>query len=513
MEVFNMTQTTNSKVFEGIEQPKLEWAKDWLKTAKKLYINGEWVDSSNDKLIESINPANGQINGTFQAASKADVDKAVMAAREAFENGPWSTITRKDRAKIMRKISALMDEHRAELATIETLDNGKLYTESYHDAVGEAVDIFEYYAGWTDKYYGEMNPVEGDFLSITTRDPIGVCGQILPFNFPIDMAAWKLAPALAMGNTIVIKPSEKTSFSLIRLFELIDEANLLPKGVINLILGDGETGENISTHMDIDKVAFTGSTEIGKQLVHNSANSNLKPVSLELGGKSPNIIFNDAPDIEQAIERSFYGLFTHKGEKCSAPTRLFAHVDVYNKVVEDIVKLANSYIVGDPFDPQSNQGAQVSEAHMERILSYIESGISQGARLVAGGERDMTGENANGFFIRPTIFAGVDNKMKIAQEEIFGPVLCIIPFETEEEVIAMANDTIYGLGAGLWTKDVSRANRVAKKLQAGMVFVNRYGCYDYASPFGGWKQSGWGKEYAVHSLQQYTKQKAIWFAY
>ncbi|MCC3648492.1 aldehyde dehydrogenase family protein [Cytobacillus oceanisediminis] len=508
-----MTQTTNSRVFEGIEQPKLQWANEWLKGTKKLYINGEWVNSSSDQLIESINPANGQVNGTFQAASKADVDRAVSAARAAFEHGPWSTMSRKERAKTLRKISDLIDQNRAELATIETLDNGKLYTESYHDAVGEAVDIFEYYAGWTDKYYGENNPVEGNFLSITTRDPIGVCGQILPFNFPLDMAAWKLAPALAMGNTVLLKPSEKTSFSVIRLFELIDEAGLLPKGVVNLLLGDGEAGESIATHPGVNKVAFTGSTDIGKKLVHHSADSNLKPVSLELGGKSPNIIFNDPPDLDQAIARSFYGLFTHKGEKCSAPTRLFAHVDVYDKVVEDIVKLANSYAVGDPFDPKSDQGAQVSEAHMERILSYIESGISQGARLAAGGERDITGENANGFFIRPTIFADVDNKMKIAQEEIFGPVLCIIPFETEEEVIAMANDTIYGLGAGLWTNDATRAHRVANKLDAGMVFVNKYGCYDFASPFGGLKQSGWGKEYAIHSLSSYTKQKAIWFAY
>jgi aldehyde dehydrogenase (NAD+) len=508
-----MTQATDKYVFEGIEQPKLDWAKNWLKSTKKLYINGEWVDSSTDLVIESINPANGQINGAFQMASQEDVDKAVLAAREAFENGPWSTISRKERAKIMRKISDLMDQHRAELATLESLDNGKLYTESYHDAVGEAVDIFEYYAGWTDKYYGENNPVEGNFLSITTRDPIGVCGQILPFNFPLDMAAWKLAPALAMGNTVLLKPSEKTSFSVIRLFELIDEANLLPKGVINLILGDGESGKSIAAHMGIDKVAFTGSTEIGKKLVHHSADSNLKSVSLELGGKSPNIIFNDPPNLDQAIERSFYGLFTHKGEKCSAPTRLFVHVDIYDKVVKHIAKLANNYVVGDPFDPNSNQGAQVSEQHMERILSYIESGKSEGARLVAGGERDLTGENAKGFFIRPTIFADVDNKMKIAQEEIFGPVLCIIPFETEKEVIAMANDTIYGLGAGLWTNDVSRAHRVANKLQAGMVFVNKYGCYDFASPFGGLKQSGWGKEYAIHSLSSYTKQKAIWFAY
>jgi aldehyde dehydrogenase (NAD+) len=504
-----------SKLFEDIDQPKLDWAKEWLQETKKLYINGEWVDSTGDDLFTSTNPANGQINGTYQGAAKEDVDKAVAAARAAFddENGPWRTMTRKQRAKVMRKISALIEVHQAELATLETLDNGKLYTESYKDGVQEAIDIFEYYAGWTDKYYGENNPVEGNFLSITTRDPIGVCAQIVPFNFPIDMAAWKLAPALAMGNTIVLKPSEETSFSVIRLFEILHEAKVLPPGVINLILGDGKAGSVLSRHMDVDKVAFTGSTAVGKQLVRDSADSNLKPVSLELGGKSPNIIFSDVANLEGAIERSFYGLFTHKAEKCSAPTRLLAHRDIYDRVVERLAEMANSYTLGDPFDPATHQGPQVSKKQMERILGYIQSGIEQGARLVAGGERDMTGDNANGYFIRPTIFAEVDNKMKIAQEEIFGPVLCVIPFETEEEAVEMANDSIYGLGAGLWTNDTSRAHRVANKLQAGMIFVNKYGCYDFASPFGGVKQSGWGKEYAIHSLQSYTKQRAIWFAY
>lgn len=508
-----MTQTSKVAKFEGIDQPKLEWAKEWLQATKKLYINGEWIDSSSDEVVESINPANGEVLGQFQAATEQDVDKAVAAARNAFDHGEWRSISRKERGKILRKISALIKEHQAELATLEALDNGKLYTEAYNDDVQEASDLFEYYAGWTDKYYGESNPVEGNFLSITTRDPIGVCGQIVPFNFPIQMAVLKLSPALAMGNTVVLKPSSTTSYSAIRLFEIIDEANILPPGVINLIIGKGAIGSYISRHMDVDKISFTGSTQVGKQLVHDSADSNLKPVTLELGGKSPNIIFSDAPDLDFAIERSFYGLFTHKGEKCSAPTRLFAHKDIYDKVVEKISEYANSYKCGDPFDPESDQGAQVSKAHMESILSYIESGKSQGARVAAGGERDMTGENANGYFVRPTIFADVDNKMKIAQEEIFGPVLCIIPFETEEEVVKMANDTIYGLGAGLWTNDVSRAHRVANKLEAGMVFVNKYGCYDFASPFGGLKQSGWGKEYAVHSLQSFTKQKAIWFAY
>ncbi|WP_374055842.1 aldehyde dehydrogenase [Rossellomorea sp. FM04394] len=507
-----MAPISEKALFEGIDQPKLTWAKEWLETTKKLYVNGQWVSSASDAVIESINPANGQVVGSFESATKEDVDKAVVAAREAFD-GAWSQVTKKERAKMLRKISVLIEEHQAELATLESLDNGKLYTESYQDDVQEASDIFEYYAGWTDKHYGENNPVEGNFLSYTTRDPIGVCGQIVPFNFPICMAAWKLAPALAMGNTVVLKPSNQTSFSAIRLFEIIDEAGVLPKGVLNLILGEGAIGSYISRHMDIDKISFTGSTGVGKKLVRDSADSNLKPVTLELGGKSPNIIFSDAPNLDAAIERSFYGLFTHKGEKCSAPTRLFVQKDIYDRVVSQISNYAKSYTCGDPFDPQSNQGPQVSKSHMESILGYIESGIKEGARLVAGGERDTTGQNELGYFVRPTIFADVDNKMTIAQEEIFGPVLCIIPFETEEEVVKLANDTPYGLAAGLWTNDISRAHRVANKLDAGMVFINKYGCYDFASPFGGWKQSGWGKEYAIHSLQSYTKTKAIWVAY
>ncbi|MCM3761443.1 aldehyde dehydrogenase family protein [Alkalihalobacillus oceani] len=507
-----MTKLTEESVFKGIEQPRLDWAKKWLQEPKKLYIDGKWISSEENELIDSINPANGQVTGSIHCATEEDVNRAVRAARYAFDEGPWRDVSRKDLAKKLRQISALIKKHQAELATLESLDNGKLYTESYED-VQEASDLFEYYAGWTDKYYGENNPVEGNFLSYTTRDPIGVCGQIVPFNFPIGMAVWKLSPALAMGNTVVLKPSSSTSYTAIRLVEIIDEAELLPPGVLNLILGRGSVGTFISRHLDVDKVSFTGSTGVGKKLVHDSADSNLKPVTLELGGKSPNIIFSDAPDLDAAIERSYYGLFTHKGEKCSAPTRLFAQRDIYDQVVEKLADYANDYKLGDPFDPSSDQGPQISKAHMESILAYIESGKQQGARIVAGGERDLTGENAHGYFIRPTIFADVDNKMKIAQEEIFGPVLCVIPFETEEEVVKMANDTIYGLAAGLWTNDVSRANRVARKLEAGMVFVNKYGCYDFASPFGGWKQSGWGKEYAIHSLQSYTKTKAVWFAF
>ncbi|KYG89099.1 aldehyde dehydrogenase [[Bacillus] sp. KCTC 13219] len=499
------------KIFEGIQQPQLQWAEKWLEETKKSYINGKWVSS--EKTIESINPANGRVLGQFFCASKEDVDEAVVAAKEGLKNETWKNMSNKERGRVLRKIADLIAKHHAELATLEALDNGKLYTEAYNDDVQEAHDLFEYYSGWTDKYYGENNPVDGNFLSITTRDPIGVCGQIVPFNFPLQMAVLKMAPALATGNTVILKPADKTSFSAIRLFEIIDESGLLPKGVINLVLGSGEVGAYISKHMGIDKLSFTGSTKIGKQLVRDSADSNLKPVTLELGGKSPNIIFDDVKDLDAAIDRSFIGLFTHKAEKCSSPTRLFVQKSIYDIVVKKIAEMAENYKCGDPFDPESDQGAQVSKEHMESILAYIKSGKEQGARIVAGGERDVTGTNANGYFVKPTIFADVTNDMKIAQEEIFGPVLCVIPFETEEEVIEMANDTIYGLAAGLWTGDTSRAHRVANQLDAGMVFVNRYGCYDFASPFGGVKQSGWGREYAIHSLAAFTKQRAIWFAY
>ncbi|MCP8970922.1 aldehyde dehydrogenase family protein [Ectobacillus ponti] len=492
--------------------PKLAWAKEWLQTTKRLYIGGEWCEGAG-QLIQSTNPANGNVLGSFTGAEKEDVDRAVAAARQAFEAGAWADMSRKERGRALMRIAAAIREYHAELATLEALDNGKLYKEAYIDDVTEAADLFEYYAGWVDKYYSEVNPVEGNFLSFTTRDPIGVCGQIVPWNFPIVMGVWKLAPALAMGNTVVFKPSSVTSYSAIRLFEIIDEAAILPPGVINLILGEGRIGSYITQHMDVNKVSFTGSTQVGRKLVHDSADSNLKPVTLELGGKSPNILFADAPNLEAAIERSFYGLFTHKGEKCSAPTRLFVEQSIYEQVVERLADKANGYRLGDPFDPNSDQGPQVSKAHMESILRYIEIGVKEGARLAAGGMRDVSGENANGYYVRPTIFADVSNDMTIAQEEIFGPVLVVIPFAGEEEVIRMANDTIYGLAAGLWTNDVSRAHRVAKRLDAGQVFVNRYGCYDFASPFGGVKQSGWGKEYAVHSLQSYTKTRAIWISY
>jgi aldehyde dehydrogenase (NAD+) len=494
-----------------MEDAKLDWAYKWLQSPKGLYIGGEFSASSNEQMIDSTNPATGRKLGNFYAATSLDVDRAVASARMAFDSSsPWRTMSRKDRAKVLHQIADAIRRHQAELSTLETLDNGKLYTESWNDDLIESADIFDYYAGWTDKFYGETSPVEGFALNYTVREPVGVCALIVPWNYPILMAAWKMGPALSMGNTIILKPSEVTSFSAIRLFEILNEEVDIPQGVINLVLGGADVGGYLSNHMQIDKIAFTGSTAVGKKLVHSSADSNLKMLSLELGGKSPNIIFEDAPNLDFAIERSFYGLFTQKGEKCSAPTRLFVHQSHYDTVVSHLAEMANSYVLGDPFDPKTNQGPQSSQAQMEKIMRYIGYGLNEGAKLVAGGTRDTDGSNADGYFIRPTIFADVDNKMKIAQDEIFGPVLPVIPFNDEDEVIQMANDTTYGLAAGLWTKDVSRAHRVASRLEAGMIFINKYGFYDFAAPFGGFKQSGWGKEYAIHSLESYTKLKSIW---
>jgi aldehyde dehydrogenase (NAD+) len=496
----------------SIKPAKIEWTKQWLKNVKSLYINGEWVEGNGD-LIESVNPATGEVIGKFRGANAADIDKVVLAARKAFDEGPWThNIGDRERGAIMRKISCLIQEHQDELSTLETMDNGKLYTESWED-VQDVVDIFDYYSGWVDKHYGDVNPVAGNFFSYTRHEPVGVCAQIIPWNYPMDMAGYKLGPALAMQNVVIIKPSSFTSFSLVRLFEIIHDSGLLPKGVLNLILGKGSIGSHLTRHMQVNKVAFTGSTQVGRVLVHDSADSNLKPVSLELGGKSANIIFADAPNMEWAIERSFVAIFSGKGEKCSEPTRLFVERPVYDKVLAGLASWYRKWKVGDPFDSSNNQGAQVSKEQLNNIMNYIEIGKKEGGRLICGGDRNVEGDNAKGYFVNPTIFADCTNEMRIAREEIFGPVLAVIPFDTEEEVVRMANDSPYGLAAGFWTNDIARSQRVANALQAGQIFINKYGCYDFASPFSGYKESGWGQELAAASLKLYTKSKAIWYAY
>lgn len=484
----------------------------WLTKPKTSYVASTWQEPNQGCEYVSINPANNQKIATINFASNEQVDRAVSVARAAFMSKEWSGLATRKRAELLTHIAAIIRTHRQELAYLESLDNGKLYKESFEDDIPEAADVFDYYAGWCDKFYGEVCPTNHQFLNYIVHQPVGVCGLIVPWNFPLVMASWKLAPALAMGNTTIIKPAPPTSLSLLYLCERIHEARIMPPGVLNVLLGGPEVGRALCLHPGVDKVAFTGSTAVGKEIVKNSGESNLKYISLELGGKSPLIMFDDADKIDKIITNSFTAMFSHKGEKCSEPTRFFIHKKHYNYVVEALVEKANKIRCGSPFDDNSHQGPQCTEEQFNKILRYISIGKEEGAALACGGERDVSGDNGKGFFIRPTIFTDVKNSMKICQDEIFGPVLTVSSFEDDEDVVRLANDTVYGLAAGLFTKDITRAHRVAARLDAGMVYINKYGCYDFSSPFGGFKQSGWGKDMAVHSLRSYTKTKSVWVA-
>lgn len=488
-----------------------QWAEQWLAKPKKQYINGEWVLGEGRDLI-SINPADGSQLAVYPFASMKQTEQTIRCANQAFEDSAWSSASRGYRAKILHKTADLIRENLEKLATLETLANGKLYQESLVDDIPTCAEIFDYYAGWVDKYYGVTSPVEQGFLNYTLKEPVGVCGLIAPWNFPLYQAALKIAPALAMGNTVINKPSQATPYSALYLVELMAEHLDLPKGVLNLLVTDGKTANTLTTSHHVHKISFTGSTDIGRMLVHNSAESNLKAVTLELGGKSPCVFFDDTPDLQGAIDRAFTVMFSHKGEKCSEPTRFLIHEKIYDKVLSELIAKAEAIKCGNPFAEDSNQGAQCNQSHFESIMKYIDIGRSE-AECVAGGEADTTGPNKDGYYIRPTIFSNVHSNCRIAKEEIFGPVLCCTPFSSDEEAAQLANDTVYGLAAGIYTKDISRAHRMAEKIDAGMVFINRYGCYGLSSPFGGFKESGWGKEMAIHSLSSYTKEKSVWVAF
>lgn len=493
-------------------QADLEWANDWLTQPKRHYVDGNWVDGAGRDWAVT-NPADGRSLCQIALADAAQVDQAAAAAHRAHRSGEWSRrSSRKDRADMLHAIADLIRENVEGLALLESLANGKLYREALADDIPTCADIFDYYAGWTDKFYGEVSPVEDGFLNFTTKEPVGVCALIAPWNFPLYQASLKIAPALAMGNAVVMKPSEYTPLATLFLFELIDRLLDLPKGILNLVLTDGEAANQLTLSRDVHKVSFTGSTVVGRKIVQNSGASNLKAVTLELGGKSPCIFFDDTPDLDAAVDRAFTVMFSHKGEKCSEPTRFLIQRGIYDRVLQRLIDKADAVVCGDPLSPLSDQGPQCNEAQFRRIMDYIEIGKTE-AELVAGGHADREGANADGFYIRPTIFSNVPNTARIAQEEIFGPVLCCTPFDTAEEAVAMANDTAYGLAAGVYTRDISRAHRVADRLDAGMVFVNRYGCYGLSSPFGGFKESGWGKEMAIHSLSSYTKTKGTWIYY
>ncbi len=490
----------------------LPWATEWLSQPKQQYINGEWVNGASAESWTVKNPANGQALCAFAMADAEQVETTAQIANQRHEAGIWSKVSRTERANTLREIARLIRENTEKLALLETLPNGKLFSESMLDDIPTCADIFEYYAGWTDKFYGETSPVEDGFLNYTLKEPVGVCGLIAPWNFPLYQASLKIAPALAMGNTVIIKPSEYTPLTVIYLMELIDSQLDIPAGVINLLLTDGKMANQMTLSNNVHKISFTGSTGVGRKIVQNSGQSNLKAATLELGGKSPCIFFADTPDLDCAIDRAFTVMFSHKGEKCSEPTRFLIHDSIYDYVLEKLVAKANAIKCGDPLEEGVDQGPQCNEAQFNKIMEYIEIGKTE-AKLVAGGYADTEGENANGYFIRPTIFSDVPPDARIAQEEIFGPVLSCIRFQTTEEAVEIANSTEFGLAAGLYTADVSRAHRVAEQLDAGMLFINRYGCYGLAAPFGGFKQSGWGKEMAIHSLASYTKTKGVWVYY
>jgi acyl-CoA reductase-like NAD-dependent aldehyde dehydrogenase len=480
-------------------------ALEFLKASpKKLLIAGKWVAAKSGKTFETLNPATEEVLALVAEGDKADVDEAVKAARKAFEEGKWSKMGPHERARYLFKVADLIEQHADELAELETLDNGKAKTQARAIDIAGAAETFRYYAGWCSKIYGETNPSDPSMFNYTLREPVGVCGQIIPWNFPLLMASWKLGPALACGNTVILKPAEQTPITALRLGELILEAGL-PEGVVNIITGFGPgAGSSISEHPDIDKVAFTGSAEVGKIILKASA-GNLKRVSLELGGKSPNIIFPDA-DMEAAVPNSMMGVFFNSGQVCCAGTRIFVQKDVYDKFNDSLAKFSAGMTMGDGLDPKTMMGPLVSKEQFDKVKGYLELGKKEGARVTVGGEA----AGGKGYFVKPTVFADVNNNMRIAREEIFGPVAATIPFKDENDAVIQGNDTDYGLGAAVWTSDVGRAHKVARALKAGTVWVNCYGMIDPISPFGGYKQSGFGRELGKYALELYTQIKTVY---
>jgi aldehyde dehydrogenase (NAD+) len=472
----------------------------------RLLIDGQWIEGT--KKFDTINPATGEVLTQISAASSEQVDRAVAAARRAFEdrNGPWRKLSASERGRLIWKIADLVEKNIDELAELETLDNGKPIFESRYVDMPMVIDVLRYYAGWATKIHGEtVNTFETAF-TYTLREPVGVVGMIVPWNFPLLLASWKLGPALACGNTIVWKPASQTSLTTLRFGELAVEAGL-PAGVLNIVTGPGEVGRAMVKHPGIDKIAFTGSTEVGKEIMRSGADT-LKRITLELGGKSPNIVFADS-DIDNAVKGAITGIFYGKGEVCNAGSRLFVESKVQDEFLEKLSARASKMRPADPLDPKTRMGAIVSQEQMNTVLSYIEAGKKEGAELVAGGNR-VNVDGSKGYFIEPTIFRDVRNDMKIAREEIFGPVLATLTFDDLDQVIEQANQNEYGLASAVWTRDIKKAHTVSRRLKAGTVWINTYGLMDASLPFGGYKSSGFGRELGARALEHYTETKTVW---
>ncbi|MBH0169736.1 MAG: aldehyde dehydrogenase family protein [Bacillota bacterium] len=476
---------------------------EFLNGTKKHFINGEWVSSASGKTFETLNPSTGEVLAVVSEGGTEDIDKAVKAARAAFETGYWSKMPASKRSYLIYKLAELMEENKEELAQLDTLDNGKPIRETMNADVPLAIEHFRYYAGWSTKIVGQTIPVAGSFFNYTRHEALGVVGQIIPWNFPLLMAAWKLGAALATGCTVVLKPAEQTPLSALYLAKLAHEAGF-PEGVLNVVTGAGETGAALVDHPNVDKIAFTGSTEVGKLIMRNASNS-LKRVTLELGGKSPNIILPDA-DMSRAVPGALSGIMFNQGQVCCAGSRLYIQKKSFDNVVADLVSHAKKIKQGPGLDPDTTMGPLVSQEQHNRVLGYIQKGQDEGAELLTGGTTPFD----KGYFVEPTIFADVDDKMTIAKEEIFGPVVAAMPFDDLDDVISRANDSEYGLAAGLWTENLKTAHYVSNKLRAGTVWVNCYNAFDAASPFGGYKQSGIGREMGSYALNNYTEVKSVW---
>ena len=478
----------------------------FVKQSRKMLIAGKWVEAASGKTFPSYNPATGEVLAQVAEGDREDVDCAVKAARAAFETGPWPKMSPSERGRLVWKLADLLEKHLDEFAELETLDNGKPLKIARSADVPFSVDVLRYMAGWATKVEGSTISISAPgtkYLAYTQREPVGIVGAIMPWNFPLLMVAYKLGPALATGCTVILKPAEQTPLTCLRLGELVQEAGI-PDGVVNIVPGYGETaGAALAGHPDVDKVAFTGSTEVGK-LILRAASGNLKKVSLELGGKSPNVVFRDS-DLDQAIPGAASAIFYNHGQCCCAGSRLYVERPIFDEVVDGVSALAQKIHIGPGWEPSTDMGPLVSEEQLNRVCGYLESGFAQGAKAVVGGKR----HGDKGYFVKPTVLVDTNETMKVVREEIFGPVVTAIPFTEPAEVIRKANNTMYGLAAGIWTRDISKAHRLAAQLRAGTVWINCYNIFDAAMPFGGYKQSGWGREMGREVLELFTEVKSV----